>query len=77
MGIGALRAPEFWEWGHTISRAFPITEGTHLEFRGSIQCHQLRAPGGGTFSTITSDQSTTGSAPPTGAGGRVVRFSAS
>jgi hypothetical protein len=81
MGIGALRAPGFWEWDQTVSRAFPITEGTHLEFRAEAfnvtNSVRLGIPNqtlGGTFGTITSDQSTTGSASPTGDGGRVVQF---
>ncbi len=81
MGIGALRAPGFWEWDQTISRAFAITEHTHLEFRAEAfnvtNSVRLGIPVqtlGGTFGTIVSDQSTTGSASPTGDGGRVVQF---
>jgi hypothetical protein len=80
MGIGALRAPGFWEWDQTISRAFPITEGTHLEFRAeafnvtnSVRFGIPVQTLGGTFGTIVSDQSTTGSTSP-GDGGRVVQF---
>jgi hypothetical protein len=81
MGIGVLRAPGFWEWDQTISRQFPITERTHLEFRAeafnvtnSVRLGTPNQTLGGTFGTITSDQSTTGSASPTGDGGRVVQF---
>ncbi|MGA2882408.1 MAG: carboxypeptidase regulatory-like domain-containing protein [Bryobacteraceae bacterium] len=79
MGIGALRAPGFWEWDQTISRQFPITEKTHLEIRAeafnvtnSVRLGTPNQTLGGTFGTITSDQPTTGSAP--GDGGRVVQF---
>ncbi len=80
MGIGALRAPGFWEWDQTVSRQFPITEGTHLEFRAeafnvtnSVRLGVPVATLGGTFGTITGDQSTTGSTG-AGEGGRVVQF---
>ena len=81
MGIGDLRAPGFWEWDQTISRAFAITEHTHLEFRteafnvtNSVRLGIPVQTLGGTFGTIVSDQSTTGSASPTGDGGRVIQF---
>jgi hypothetical protein len=82
MGIGDLRAPAFWEWDQTVSRAFPITERTHLEFRveafnvtNSVRLDPI--PNnvlGGTFGTITTDYSTTGSSSPTGSGGRIVQL---
>ena len=81
MGIGALRGPGFWEWDQTISRAFAITEHSHLEFRteafnvtNSVRLGIPVQTLGGTFGTIVSDQSTTGSASPTGDGGRVIQF---
>jgi len=81
MGIGDLRAPGFWEWDQTISRQFPITERTHLEFRvegfnmtNSVRLATPNAVLGPTFGTITTDQSTTGSLAPTGQGGRIVQF---
>jgi hypothetical protein len=82
MSIGSLRAPAFWEWDQTVSRAFPITERTHLEFR--VEAFNLTnsvrldpVPNnvlGGTFGTITTDYSTTGSSSPTGSGGRIVQL---
>jgi Carboxypeptidase regulatory-like domain len=80
LGIGALRGPGFWEWDQTVSRAFPVTEGTHLEFRAeafnvtnSVRLGTPVATLGGTFGNIISDQSTTGSTG-AGEGGRVVQF---
>jgi hypothetical protein len=82
MGIGDLRTPRFWEWDQTISRSFPVTERTHLEFRveafnvtNSVRLDPI--PNnvlGGTFGTITTDYSTTGSSSPTGSGGRIVQL---
>jgi hypothetical protein len=81
MGIGDLRAPGFWEWDQTISRQFPIRERQHLEFRvegfnitNSVRLGTPNNTLGGTFGTITTDQSTTGSSSPTGDGGRIVQL---
>ncbi len=81
MGIGDLRAPAFWEWDQTVSRSFPVTEHTHLEFRveafnvtNSVRLAAPNATLGGTFGTITTDQSTTGSSSATGSGGRIVQL---
>jgi hypothetical protein len=81
MGIGDLRTPGFWEWDQTISRQFRIREGQHLEIRvegfnvtNSVRLGTPNNTLGGTFGTITTDQSTTGSSSPTGSGGRIVQF---
>ena len=80
MGIGSLTAPGFWEWDQTVSRQFPIREGQHLEFRveafNLTNSVRLATPNAtlGTFGTITTDRSTTGSMSATGSGGRIVQL---
>jgi len=88
MGVGDLRSPGFWEWDQTISRQFRITERQHVEFRveafnvtNSVRFYIAPGAGdsavnltSGTFGQIISAASTTGSASPTGSGGRIMQL---
>ena len=80
-------SPGFWEWDQTVSRAFNIREGQRIEIR--VEAFNLTnsvrfyiAPsgdnamnfGGGTFCQIFTAASTTGSAQPTGSGGRIMQL---
>lgn len=87
MGVGSMRSPGFWEWDQTVSRAFKIREGQTIEFRveafnvtNSVRFYI--APSGdnamnlssGTFGQIFTAASTTGSAQPSGSGGRIMQL---
>jgi hypothetical protein len=87
MGVGDLRSPGFWEWDQTISKQFQIREGQQLEFRleafnvtNSVRFSildgdpSLNLSSGGLFGRITAATSTTGSASPTGNGGRIMQL---
>jgi hypothetical protein len=87
MGVGSMRSPGFWEWDQTVSRAFKIREGQQIEIRAEAfnVTNSVRfyiAPSGdnamnlnsGTFGQIFTAASTTGSAQPTGSGGRIMQL---
>jgi hypothetical protein len=86
MGVGDLRSPGFWEWDQTITRQFRIAESQRVEFRfevfnvtNSVRFYLASGTNSlnlsnGQFGKVVSDASTTGSASPTGSGGRIVQL---